>query len=143
MKSRIYDTSLIQYITLFESVTKTNLKDCLSEGETLIFIVEPEQMGKAIGKNGKTVQRLQHLTKKRIKIVEFSEDVINFIKNLITPLQIDDVSLKDETAIVTTSNAQIKNALIGRNSSKIKQYEKIVQRFFQVKNIQVKYTHGK
>jgi len=62
-----YDENLIKYISVFESITNTKLKDCIAEDDRLLFIVEEGQIGKAIGKQGSNIRRLEDLLKKRVR----------------------------------------------------------------------------
>src|SRR3989338_8127827 len=93
-----YDFNLMNYIKLFEDLTRAKLKDCISN-EQLIFVVEEGEIGRAIGKNGSNVKRLEGILNKKIKVVEFSNDVRQFIRNFIMPLSVKDVN--EENSIIS------------------------------------------
>ena len=80
-----YDSDLIKLITLFESMSGANAKDCITydNKDNIIFIIEENEMGKAIGKNGANIKRVEDLLKRKIKLVEFSQDILQFVKNMI------------------------------------------------------------
>ena len=63
-----YDINLMKFMQLFENLTRARLKDCISGEEQLIFIVEENEIGKAIGKGGSNVRRLEDLLKKKISM---------------------------------------------------------------------------
>jgi N utilization substance protein A len=65
----------LKYISLFEGLTNTHIKDCLERVDTLYFIVDTGQLTKAIGKNGSNIKRLRNLLKKNIKIIEYSPSI--------------------------------------------------------------------
>jgi N utilization substance protein A len=62
----------LRYITLFEKVTGTQVKDCLETEEKLVFVVEKGQGSRAVGKKGENVIRLKNLTGKNIHVIEYS-----------------------------------------------------------------------
>ncbi|MBI2134094.1 NusA-like transcription termination signal-binding factor [Candidatus Woesearchaeota archaeon] len=132
-----YDAQLMKVISLFETVTKTNLKDCFPSGETLYFVVEPENMGKAIGKQGKNAKLMERLLKKKIRILEFSPDLGTFIKNLLHPIIPKQIDIVDEKITITGQDIKTKAILIGRNSSNLNHYKEIINRYFEVKEIKV------
>ena len=45
----------LRYISLFEKVTGTQVKDCLETEEKLVFVVEKGQGSRAVGKKGENV----------------------------------------------------------------------------------------
>ena len=63
-----FDIELMKFISLFEKITKINAKDCFKSGAKLVFIVNPGYIGKAIGKGGVNIKKLESLFKKKIKI---------------------------------------------------------------------------
>ena len=48
----------MKYMQLFENLTRAKLKDCIND-EPLIFIVEENEIGKAIGKGGSNISYVQ------------------------------------------------------------------------------------
>ena len=61
-----YDMSLMKFISVFETLTRTNAKDCYeNKNGYLVFVVGPGQAGKAIGKNAANVKRLESMLKKK------------------------------------------------------------------------------
>ena len=78
----IYDKEIIGYINTFENLAKIKIKDCYKSEDVLIFIVDPIYMTRAIGKKGSNAKRLSGLLRKKIKVVEFDNDVTKFVKNL-------------------------------------------------------------
>lgn len=131
-----YNIDLMKYMQLFENLTRAKLKDCIAN-EHLTFIVEENEIGKAIGKKGSNVRRLEELLKKKIKIVEFNPDVKQFIRNFVMPLQVKDVT--EENGIITIAgfDTKTKGLLIGRERKNLKNLKDIVGRYFKVEDIKV------
>jgi len=135
--SRIkYNIDLMKYMQLFENLTRAKLKDCIAN-EQLIFIVEENEIGKAIGKGGSNVRRLEGLLNKKIKIAEFNQDVKQFIRNFVMPLQVKDINEEDNIITITGPDTKTKGLLIGRDSKNLNNLKDIVKRYFDVEDIKV------
>ena len=130
-----YDSEIMKLMTLFESMTGAKLKDCILN-ERLLFIVEENEIGKAIGKKGSNIKRLENMLNKRIKVVEFNQDVLQFIKNLLYPLQTSGIENNDDV-IEIKSDTKTKSLIIGRNQQNLKNLISIVKRFFDIQGIRV------
>ena len=72
----------LRYITLFENITKTHVRDCMETEDKLVFVVDPGQANRAVGKAGEHVIRMKNTTGKNIQVVEYSDDPETFIKNV-------------------------------------------------------------
>ena len=133
-----YDTDTIKLINLFEKVSDVKVKDCLVN-ENIIFIVNKGYMGKAIGRNGVKIKKVEDLIKKKIKVVEFSDDVCKFIKNFLAPLKIEEVSIDDNKKLVSikVNGISIKAKIIGRNNKNLNNLKKVVSRYFKIDSIRV------
>ena len=77
------------------------------------------------------------LLKKKIKLVEFSNDVRQFVKNMVYPIETADV--KEENGIVTIygKDTNTRAMLIGRERQNINHFSNIVKRHFDIKEIKV------
>ena len=131
-----YDINLMNYIKLFENLTRAKVRDCI-ESEPLIFIVEENEIGRAIGKGGSNIRRLEELLKKRIKVVEFSSDVSQFIRNFILPLHANEVKSENGSVIIVGPDTKTKGLLIGRDKKNIMDLKEVVGRYFKVEDIKV------
>jgi len=131
-----YDSNLIGLIALFESETGAKVKDCISNGR-FIFIIEEAEMGKAIGRNGSNVKKMEKKLNKKIKLVEFNSDVLRFIRNILFPITALDIDLNNELVTIRAKDANTKAMLIGRERHNINALTNIVKRHFNVKEIRV------
>ncbi|MFH0875183.1 MAG: NusA-like transcription termination signal-binding factor [archaeon] len=133
-----YNADLLKIMSLFENITRCNLKDCFVDGNNLLtFIVKENEIGKAIGKKAVNVRKIESLLNKKIRIVEFSNEARQFVRNLTQPLMVEDVSLDGETVMIKASDTRTKGLLIGRDSQNLKNIESITQKYFPIKNIKV------
>jgi len=134
---KVLTTEIIGYINLFENITRARVKDCYQGVESLIFIVQEGEAGKAIGKGGDHIKRLNQMLKKRIKVVEFNSDPVKFVSNLILPIKADVHLEGEKTIIIEGRGAKFKQAVLGRERKNLKEIQTIVSNYFDVE-IQVK-----
>ena len=126
----------MKLIMLFESMTGANVKDCISN-EKLIFIIQENEMGKAIGKNGVNVKRMENKLRKKIKLVEFTNNITEFVKNMIYPVEANDIVFDNGIVAIYGKDASAKAILIGRERKNIEHLSDIVKRYFDFKEIKV------
>lgn len=131
-----YDSDSMKLITLFESMTGAKVRDCIAD-EKLIFIVEENEMGKAIGRNGVNIKRMENALKKKIKLVEFSSDVLQFVRNMAYPIELLSIEQHDDVVIIHGKDTAAKAMLIGRDRININHLSDIVKRYFDIKEIRV------
>ncbi len=133
-----YSADMMKLMSMFETVTRAKLKDFFLIEEVLFFVVEPGQIGKAIGKKGVNIQNIKKYFKgKEFRIVEFNGNLIQFIKNLFYPIKIHQAELKDEIITIKASDLKTRGLLIGRGAKNLRNYEQVVNRYFKLKEIKV------
>ena len=131
MKNLKFDMNTIGFISLFEKLTRAKLKDCFTDqNETLVFVVEDGDIAKALGKQGRTAKMVTQKFKRKIKIAEYSADLIKFIKNLILPYKVDDITQEGGIVTLKGEDVQVKGLLIGKNGKNLRNYESIAKRYF-------------
>lgn len=137
MNKIVYDETAMKFMVLFETMTKANLKDCIINDEIIFFIVEENQIAKAIGKQGSNIRNLQKALKRRIKIVEYSNDLIKFINNFIYPIKAKEVINEEGVIKIMTPDIESRGILIGKSATNLRSFESIVKRYFQITEIKI------
>ncbi|MBU1204509.1 MAG: NusA-like transcription termination signal-binding factor [Nanoarchaeota archaeon] len=133
-----YDLNLMKFMSFFESLTNTRLKDCfVDKNSLLVFVVEENQIAKAIGKKGINVKNIKEKLNRKIKIVEFNPHLETFVANLINPLKANEIKIDDKIVTIVGPDTKTKGLLIGRNGQNLRNYEDIVNRYFDIKEIKV------
>ena len=121
----------------FESRTRSTLKDCfIDKNGVLNFIVEGG-IGRAIGKNGVTAKKIEFSLKRKIKIVAFSDNLKEFLSNLLLPQKIKSVEVAEDKTVIITPEPKSRGYIIGRAASNLRNYEEILKRYFYIKKIRV------
>ena len=131
-----YDSDVLKLIRHFELMTGAKVKDCIAN-ERLVFVIEENDIGKALGNKGSKIKRLEKSLKRRIKLVEFNSDVLQFVKNLAYPMELDDVKNANGIVTVSVKGSDMKAMLIGREHKNINSFKEIVKRHFNINEIRV------
>jgi len=134
----------IKLITLFNNLTGAVVKDCIvvpgkmGVRDKVIFLVLKEDVGKAIGRNGENVKVLKEKLQKTIDIIGFSEDIKEFIQNILNTSKVQNVEIRENISgkktIIITVNPEDKGKAIGKNGIMIKKTKLLVLRHFDVDN---------
>ncbi|MFQ6020485.1 MAG: NusA-like transcription termination signal-binding factor [Candidatus Aenigmatarchaeota archaeon] len=130
---RDFDTDTIRVITAFENITGTEVRDCIIY-DTIYFLVNPGKVAIAIGKNGQTIRTAEKMLKKPIKIFEWSENDLEFIKNMIPQSQ--KIEINDDNAIVSLDSKD-RGAVIGREGSNINVIREFLLRNSNIKKLKI------
>ena len=132
-----YDTTLLKLMSFFETTTKARLRDCfVDQNDLLVFVVEPAQFGLAVGKGGANVKRLETTLKKKVKIAEYSDDVLLFTAGLISPSKARDITMADGVVTITPE-PESRSYLIGRAGKNVHNFQATIQRYFPIKELKI------
>lgn len=128
----------MRLMSLFSKVTRVLPKACFEDDlENLIFIIPPKTIRNAFGRDGANIKRLTDLLKRKFKIIEYNENLLVFVKNSILPLKADEITQENDIISVKSSDVKTKSLLIGRNARNLRALEKVVQKYFPIKEIKV------
>lgn len=83
----------MRLISQFERLTGAGSRDCVMDDRNnrLIFVVNPGEMGLAIGKKGASIKKAMEVMGKKIEVVEYSPIPEQFLKNCFLPAQVTSV----------------------------------------------------
>lgn len=134
----VYDEKLMKYIILFENFTKVKVKDAYLREESIWFVIYDGGMFKAVGKNGFKVKKLESMVKKKVRIIEFNDDICKFSTNLIYPVKPLNIEFNDGKLEISVSDIKSKGLLIGRERKNLKGLKEVLSRYFEVNDILIK-----
>lgn len=126
-----YDMQIIGLINLFEKSTGAKVKDCFNEEDSLVFVVHPKELHKAIENHGEKIRRLSFNIKKKIKVIEFNEDIQKFVTNLLYPIK-PEMEFQVNVLIIHGKDAKEKGKIFGREKTNLKRIQGIVNKYFKV-----------
>jgi N utilization substance protein A len=87
----------MRLISQFERLTGAGSRDCVMDerNNRLIFVVNPGEMGLAIGKKGASIKKAMEVMGKKIEVVEYATSPEQFIKNCFLPAQVTSVVFEE------------------------------------------------
>ena len=134
-------TDQMRLMSLFQSVTGATARDCVEDEkkDRVIFVVNEGKMGLAIGKGGSHIKNLQNLVKRNVELVEYSEDAIKFLKNILNSKLISDVKVNTRAdgslqAIVTVDPKK-KGIVVGREGRNAEKARLLAKRYFEISSV--------
>jgi transcription termination/antitermination protein NusA len=136
-----FDTDTIRLMTLFENIMHVHVKDCVLDtpNSTVYLIIEEGMLGMAIGKNGNSVKYAERVIGKTIKLFEFSNNLVEFVKKMIP--QTTGIKVRNEENRITVEvHVEKKNRpiVIGREGRNLKLYKELLKRNHKVDDLVIK-----
>ncbi len=140
MVSITFNGQTLQYISLFERVTRTRVKDCIETDEKIIFIVTEGQISKAIGKGGIHITKLRNMMNKPIQVIEYSDNPEKFLANIFRNYNVKNVEIEPHDKIIhatVTVDAKEKARAIGKEGKNLKLARNIIARHHNIQSVSV------
>ncbi|MEM0174306.1 MAG: NusA-like transcription termination signal-binding factor [Sulfolobaceae archaeon] len=130
----------LKYMSLFQDVTRVTARDCIidKDNDRLIFLVNPQDMGAAIGKGGINVKRLEKLLGKMIEIVSFSENLEELVKYLMAPARVRGVKLinsDSKKVLYVRVDPQDKGLAIGKGGRNVLRAKLVLKRYMDIDSV--------
>ncbi len=135
-----FTSDTLRYISMFESVTHCQVKDCMDTPDKLVFVVMPGQAQRAVGGKGVNAIKMKELTGKDIQIIEFSDEPIQFVKNVFHNYGVQNVVIEERGNIVhatVTVDPTVKGRAIGKEGRNLRIARDIVNRHHNIQSISV------
>ncbi len=96
-------------------------------------------MGLAIGKGGSHIRNLQNIIKKNVELVEYSDDPVNFLKNMLNAKLVTDVKLNKRldgsTQAIVLVDAKKKGIVVGREGKNAEKARLLARRYFEITSV--------
>jgi len=132
----------MRLISQFESLTGAGSRDCVMDERNarLIFVINPGDMGLAIGKKGASIKKASEVMGKKIEVVEYSANVEQFIKNCFLPAQVTSLIFEGEPGEQTVEvevRDEDRGIAIGKDGKNIFKAKKLAQRQHDITDVQI------
>jgi N utilization substance protein A len=131
----------MRLISLFQNVTGASARDCVEDEKQnrVIFVVNEGKMGLAIGKGGSHIRNLQNIIKKNVELVEYSDDPVVFLKNMLNSKLVTDVKLNKRldgtTQAVVLVDPKKKGIVVGREGRNAEKARLLAKRYFEITSV--------
>ncbi|UCE73910.1 MAG: NusA-like transcription termination signal-binding factor [Methanomassiliicoccales archaeon] len=134
------DGNALRYISAFEKVTKTVVKDCIETPDKLVFIVAKGQIGAAIGKKGENIRRLHEMFKKNLDVIEYSDDPERFLRNIFHNYKIKGIEIEKrgtKNHAIVSVESKDKGKIIGKDGRNLKLAKDILNRHHDIEGLSI------
>jgi len=134
-------TDQMRLMSLFQNVTGATARDCVEDEKQnrVIFVVNEGKMGLAIGKGGSHIKNLQNIVKRNVEIVEYSDDPIKFLKNILNPKLVNEVKMnkRDDGTLqaIVTVDPKKKGIVVGREGRNAEKARLLAKRYFEISSV--------
>ena len=130
----------LRFMTLFQDVTGVTPKDCIVDDarNTILFIVDAGKLGQAVGRRGSNVRQLSKLLGKNIEIIEWADNLEDFVKNLFMPARVLGSKLvthPNKKVLYVMVDPKDKGIAIGKNGRNVAKARIVLKRYFDIDNV--------
>jgi len=139
----VLNEQCLQLMAQFESITGAGSRDCIVDerNERLIFVINPGEMGRAIGKQGSSIKKASDEMGMRIEVVEFSDDAEQFLRNCFLPARVLTVSIDEneegELVALIDVAEEDRGIAIGKAGKNIFKAKRLAERQHDINDVQL------
>lgn len=126
------DMKDMRYLNLFAKITRINTRHCFPYNNMIYFCVPKSMINQALGRDAENLRKISNVIKKRVRVIPIpqgEQHVREFIKAIVSPIEIDSVEITPNEIIVKAGR-QSKAMLIGRNKTRLAEMQKVIKSFF-------------
>jgi len=130
-------------MSLFTQISGATPRDCVIDTKLnrVIFVVNPGEMGLAIGKNGSVIRSIENAVGRDVELVEYAEDPKDLIANSLNRKYVTSVRLSEKldgtrTAVVVVQEKR-KGAVVGRGGRNAEKARLLAKRYYDISNVQI------
>jgi len=123
-----------------DAVAKVSARDCFVEGDNVVFLVPENEMNRAIGKNGSTVELLTKRLGKRIELFEYSEKPEKFFEKAFFKAKLEKVEIREmkENKIAIISVDAANKKIILQNMRRLRRVKEIAKRNYDIEEVRIR-----
>ncbi|MEK6843343.1 MAG: NusA-like transcription termination signal-binding factor [Candidatus Micrarchaeota archaeon] len=129
-----------QLMGLLERITGAKANDVISDENSLIFAVPDSEFGRAVGKKGANIERLEHVFKKHVEIVKSpnsKEQFFGFLFSPVIPKELAEKEIDGKRTLDVVVETIDRGLAIGRNGERIKKAKMLGKRYFNYDDVRI------
>lgn len=130
----------MRLMSQFEKLTGAGSRDCIIDerNNRVIFVINPGEMGLAIGKSGASIKKAMEVMGRRIEVVEYAQNPEQFIKNCFLPAKVISVVFSGEgekQVAQVEVREEDRGLAIGKDGKNIFKAKKLAQRQHNIADV--------
>jgi NusA family KH domain protein, archaeal len=133
----------LRYISLLQDLTGAMVYRALEDDNDnrIIYLVDKNDVGKAIGKDGRNVKMLSKMLNKNVEIVEYANEIDNMVRNLLTGVTVLKVEVTERDGLKTVYvkvKDDEKGKAIGKDGRNVRRARLVLNRLFNVDRVVIR-----
>jgi N utilization substance protein A len=130
-----------RYMALLHETTGVHVKDCIIDDENnrIIFLVNPDEVGRAVGPRGVNVQKLRKILGRNIEIVGYSDDLEQQVRYALAPARIREVRVANrpggKKVVYVSVEPSDKGIAIGKGGKNVARARIILKRYYGIDTV--------
>lgn len=134
----------MRMIAQFENLTGAGARDCVVDEKfgRILFVINPGEMGLAIGKKGASIKKASDTFGKKVEVVEYNPDKVQFTRNCFLPVQVMTVTFEEDEEGGEVAYVEVRDddrgLAIGKEGRNIIKAKKLASRQFDINNVELK-----
>ena len=108
----------------------------------ILFVINPGEMGLAIGKKGASVKKASDAFGKKVEVVEYNTDKVQFLRNCFLPVQIQVVTFEQDEDGAEVAYIEVqpedRGLAIGKEGRNIIKAKRLAFRQFDIVNVELR-----
>ncbi|MBO5118361.1 NusA-like transcription termination signal-binding factor [Methanocorpusculum sp.] len=134
----------MRLIAQFENLTGAGARDCVVDEKfsRILFVINPGEMGLAIGKKGASVKKASDAFGKKVEVVEYNTDKVQFLRNCFLPVQIQVVTFEQDEDGAEVAYIEVqpedRGLAIGKEGRNIIKAKRLAFRQFDIVNVELR-----
>ena len=134
----------MRLIAQFENLTGAGARDCVVDEKfsRILFVINPGEVGLAIGKKGASVKKASDAFGKKVEVVEYNTDKVQFLRNCFLPVQIQVVTFEQDEDGAEVAYIEVqpedRGLAIGKEGRNIIKAKRLAFRQFDIVNVELR-----
>ena len=130
----------IQLMNALDTIAKVNARDCFVEDGGVIFLVPENDIRRAIGKNGETVELLKKRLGRKVELFEYTQKPENFFKKAFYRAEIEKIEVKQlkETKVAFVHADATNKKIILQNMRRLRRIKELAKRNYEIDEVRIR-----
>ena len=140
MAEVLLNEDCMRLISQFEKLTGAGSRDCVIDDRNnrIIFVINPGEMGLAIGKSGASIKKAMDVMGKKIEVVEYANNPEQFLRNCFLPAKVTAVDFEgegDSQVAHVEVRDEDRGLALGKEGKNIFKAKKLAQRQHNISDV--------
>ncbi|MBI5803856.1 KH domain-containing protein [Candidatus Pacearchaeota archaeon] len=131
----VIDMRAMRYINLLDKISKVKTRRCFVYNNSILFAVNRTEVSRAIGSSASNIKRIQEHIGRKVRVIKEANGIANakeFIEDVVAPVSLRSVEVRDGVMVIVAGNTQSKASLIGRDKQRYFELKRIVNDVFDM-----------